>query len=113
MLKRCFLIQYLIGAVVLLMACSPEVKPPKRLAAIPSAAVWAGGPDGGAWILCREDGARNLCTIYNENSGEVWVRDHFVLEGTSRGVSAQGLRYDFFDGERIVLSDGRVLTRAR
>lgn len=111
MRNKCLLVPNLVGAIVLLVSCSSEVKPPKRLAAIPSGAVWAGGADGGAWILCKEDGARNLCTIYNDNSGEVWVRDHFVLEGTSRGVSSQELRYDFFDGERIVLSDGRVLIR--
>lgn len=111
--RKCYLLPNLFLAVVLLVACTSEVEPPERLATIPPEAVWVGGADGGAWILCREDGGRNFCTIYNDNSGEVWVRGYFVLEGSARGVSKQELRYDFFDGERIRLSDGRVLTRVQ
>lgn len=100
-------------AAVLVVACTSEVESPKRLPSIPADAVWVGGRDGGAWILCRDDGARNFCTIYNDASGEIWVKAFFVLQGSSRGVSAQELRYDFFDGDRIRLADGRVLARMR
>lgn len=110
--KRC-LFTSLVLVAALLVACTSEVEPPKRGAAIPPEAVWVGGADGGAWILCREDGDQNSCTIYHDNTGEVWVRGNFVLQGSTRGVSTQELRYDFFDGERIGLLDGRVLTLTR
>lgn len=100
-------------AAVLIVACTSKVEAPKRLPGIPPDAVWVGGRDGGAWILCRDDGGRNFCTIYNDASPEVWIQAFFVLEGSSRGVSVQELRYDFFDGDRIRLVDGRVLTRMK
>jgi len=93
---------------VLLAACSsPE--PPPRLPSIPSEAVWVGGVDGGVWIWCKEARDLNFCTVYNEHSGEEWKHGGFVVEGTHEGVSSRELQYDYFDGERIGLQDGRVL----
>jgi hypothetical protein len=94
-----------------LVACTYQYEPPKRPGSVPAEAVWAGGADGGAWILCKEDRSKNLCSIYNESSGDLWVRGYFVLEGKTQGVPNTELRYDFFDGERIGLYDGRVLVR--
>lgn len=108
-IEKHYLLSNLLLAAALLVACTSEVEPPKRLANIPPEAVWVGGADGGAWILCKEDRGRNFCTIYNDTNGEVWVSDYFVLEVSGRSVSEQELHYDFFDGERIRLSDGRVL----
>lgn len=94
---------------VLFGACDSGVHPPQRLASIPPEAVWVGGADGGAWIWCKKDGTRNFCTVYNEYTGEIWTSGHFVVKGKGRGDSSEELKYDYFDGKQIGLTDGRVL----
>jgi hypothetical protein len=102
----------LVAFAVLLLGCDSHVEAPPRLSSIPSEAVWVGGVDGGAWIWCEEANALNFCTVYNESTGEVWRRGHFVVEGSDQGAATQELHYDYFDGEHIGLADGRVLVPA-
>src|SRR5262245_32682508 len=39
-------------ALIVMIACAGQAVP-ERPAGVPHEAVWAGGPDGGAWIACR------------------------------------------------------------
>jgi hypothetical protein len=46
--------------------------------------------------------------VYGED-GALELRGEFVLAGTGRGATAAELKYDAFDGEKILLSGGLVL----
>lgn len=98
-------------ALILLLCSCGEPAPPKRPPSVPSAAVWAGGPDGGSWILCEVDLARNVnrCSVYNENTGELETSGDFVLRGENRAARGSELIYEWFDGTDIGLSGNRVL----
>jgi hypothetical protein len=82
---------------------------------VPAEAVWAGGADGGAWIHCTEEGTgnRNSCVVFDDITGRVLVRGDFVLKGMQHGVPVRDLRYGGFDGQDILLMDGRSLTPVR
>lgn len=84
---------------------------PERLSGIPSTAVWAGGPDGGAWFECFVDTSRNAnwCTVWDDQSGRVIARTQFVEVTTGAGVPVTALQYCFFSGTFIELLDGRRL----
>lgn len=95
--------------VVTLVLRQPVPTAPERLPGIPSQAVWAGGVDGGSWILCRVEDKKNVCTIFSDSTGEVVATGAFVLRETDRPASQNELQYDSFDGQVIHLLDGRVL----
>lgn len=107
-------------------ACQPsEGVPPVRPVAVPAEAVWAGGPDGGAWIRCvplagTPDGYD--CATYDQ-AGRPWAEGTFVLRrvrwdrAAGRAAYAparrpDALRYSAFDGETIHLLDSLVLIRS-
>jgi hypothetical protein len=88
--------------------------PPDRPAGVPSGAVWAGGLDGGSFILCGVNPARkvNPCTVYNDYTGQIMERGDFRLKAEDRAVGAEELKYAWADrGGMIGLADGRVLKR--
>ncbi len=93
-------------------ACTGSSTPP-RPPKVPLTAVWAGGPDGGAWVDCRVDTTRdvNPCTVYNEVQGDVWMKGSFVLRDVGRAASKEELVFGAFDGVSILLADGKVLDR--
>jgi hypothetical protein len=93
-----------------MVACR-KVEPPARPASVPAEAVWAGGADGGSWILCSVDAENNVnrCTIYNDNSGEIELQGDFTLRGESRAARVEELSYVGFDGSVIGLAGNRVL----
>jgi hypothetical protein len=80
------------------------VRSPPRPSSVPEEAVWAGGPDGGDWILCQEVPTRGSfrCEVFGEVTGRSVARGVFVL--TTGPVAAS-----FYDGVRIYLKDGRTL----
>jgi hypothetical protein len=94
--------------------CGSKVEAPQRHASIPAEAVWAGGPDGGSWILCEPltNNSANRCTVYHEHTGEVVKTGLFVARDTHKAVPRNQLVYDSFDGERIYLIGNRVLDPA-
>ncbi len=88
--------------------------PPDRPAGVPSEAVWAGGLDGGSFILCDVDPSRkvNKCTVYDDSAGQIMERGDFRLKAEDRAASAAELTYAWADrGGTIGLADGRVLKR--
>jgi hypothetical protein len=103
---------FLIGATVL--ACRPApVTAPARPPTVPADAVWAGGPDGGAWIRCEKRPADYLCAVYDDSIGAQWARGRFVLQGGPSTGPGGSLEFSGFDGESIHLLDGRTLRPVR
>jgi hypothetical protein len=116
-----------VASAVLLLAVTCDVSPPEappRAPGVPQDAVWAGGPDGGAWIECDRSPAsreRYSCTTYHEDNGEIWARGDFVLrrveydpaKSTPSYVAVSPLTgpldYDGFDGATIILGDNLIL----
>ncbi len=91
-------------------ACKPvPAMPPPRPASVPAAAVWAGGPDGGAWIQCTPAARDFDCTIFHD-SGDVWTKGRFRAEPAS--AAGKGLQYNAYDGELIHLLNGEQLVPA-
>ena len=88
--------------------------PPDRPAGVPSEAIWAGGLDGGSFILCEVDPNRkvNKCTVYNDYTGQIMEHGDFRLKAEDRAARAEELKYAWADwGGMIGLADGRVLKR--
>jgi hypothetical protein len=105
----------LVAGVIGTSACSRRVTPPPpRPASVPVDAVWAGGPDGGAFISClavgREPANTFECAVFGDQAGEEVVRGRFVTRPTFH-VSLAELRrsYAAFDGSLILLANGAAL----
>lgn len=89
-----------------------ERRTPQRPTGVPPDAVWAGGAEGGAWIRCVAEGARNRCSVYNDFTGQLETEGLFVIRGTQAGVPRNELGYNGFDGTSIYLLNGKVLVPA-
>src|SRR5215212_10027994 len=72
---------------------------PKRPHGVPSAAIWSGGGDGGAWFDCNLEHAKqaNLCAIYSDNDGSLMIRARYQLEGEHRGATADEFQQMWID----------------
>jgi len=92
-----------------LMGCNASE--PRRPANVPRSAVWAGGADGGAFILCAPSIANeaNTCTVYNDSTGDVWMSGRYLLKGKQRGATASELEYQAADGRNIYLGHNLIL----
>ena len=58
-------------------------EPEKKPAGVPIEAVWAGGPDGGAYMACYEipdDYNLVFCELYNDYSGSLWMQWEYAPE---------------------------------
>ena len=114
-LVSCNLVCRLIRIAILVMgiisgACDGHTAPPAP-PSVPPSAEWVGGSDGGAFIDCMasENQSINTCTVYNDQTGDVWMSGAFVRSGGKSGVLGQDLKYSGADGANIYLSDGSVL----
>jgi len=89
---------------IFLCGCS---KSPHRPSDVPAGAVWVDG----AFIDCsiEETSRANRCTIYDDRSGAVLLAGLFVLSGAGREAQQRDLRYQAFDGTKILLQDARAL----
>jgi hypothetical protein len=102
--------RWLAGVVLVTAACKSEVVPPARPRGVDAKAVWAGGADGGAWILCSKGAAstgRYRCTVWDDPTGEVIARGEFVMAGGRD--DGRDLDFNAFDGTNIHLVGGRWL----
>jgi hypothetical protein len=95
-------------ATLVLSGCRKHPSPPRRASGIPADATWAGGVDGGSWAVCKPTPAGVLCTIYDENTGEVWARGHF-RDAHGAPVVASEIVFDGYDGQSVQLKNGRTL----
>lgn len=86
----------------------PKPKPNK----VPKDAVWAGGPDGGAYIRCSFDAERNQnpCVVWNDFTGDVVEQGDYRLLREGRAATESELKFAWADfGGWIGLKDGKVL----
>lgn len=88
-----------------LTACKHPRQPPLP-SGLPRDAVWVGGEDGGAFVLCRDVSKTEVrCTTWNE-SGSVWMKGRFRVVGTRPTNLGLPTAYDGVDGEHIFLANG-------
>lgn len=93
-----------VGLLILVCGCA---KSPRRPPNVPETAVRTDG----AFVECsiEETSHANRCTIYDDRSGAVLLAGLFVLKGAGREAQKRDLRYQAFDGTKILLQDARAL----
>ena len=110
--------------IFLILVCSLGcgVSPPPRPNNVPAKAIWAGGPDGGAWIQCSPLSAEweFSCIVYRDG-GELWAKRTYYLrhiywdKAQNKAIYSlpqnrpSQLEYSWFDGDEILLTDSMVL----
>lgn len=91
-----------------------EPEPPARPARVPDKAVWAGGVDGGSFILLESTpkADRYAARIYDDRSGEVIFDGVLsVDQGTAVPLDVKDPKvFGFWDGDTLYLRDGRSLS---
>jgi hypothetical protein len=107
-LHRIFLLSLTVASA---LAVGCHNKAPAKPSGVPASAVWAGGADGGAFFDCvpSQKGEPNVCTVYNDSTGAIYMSGKFVLQGQTRGAKADELKYDSTDGNKIYLERNLVL----
>ena len=79
---------------------------------VPQEAIWAGGPDGGSYILCKTDEGNNanFCEVWNDYNGDLIERGNYRLMKEGRAATKEELVYSWADrGGRIGLKNGGTL----
>jgi len=101
--------------VMFLVGCEMKPEVPPRLPGISPTAVWAGWVDGGTWVECwfDKEANANWCTAWNDQTGEVAARTHYVLRSNGAAVLDHDLKYVSFNGTDISLTGDRVLVPRR
>ena len=85
--------------------------PPERPKSVPAEAVWAGGIDGGGWVVCSTSSSEyNECTIFDEGGGSQGP-GRYVLKSSGRAARSDELKYTYLTGKAIGLQGGLELTR--
>ncbi|HTF70148.1 MAG TPA: hypothetical protein VK638_46465 [Edaphobacter sp.] len=98
----------------MLLSCGPaELRPARRPSAVPGDAVWAGGADGGAYIKCTYDVARDVdrCSVWNDYTGQTDGPGDYRLEKQHRAATASELKFTGAVNEFIYLQNGLTLKR--
>jgi hypothetical protein len=90
---------------------------PARPSGVPEKAIWAGGVDGGNFILmspARPDGTY-LLKVYHDYTGELEFEGAVRPDGASSTPIAvgDGSTFNSWDGTRLSLMDGRTLSPAK
>jgi hypothetical protein len=105
-----------IGVAVLILStcgCGPaELRPKTRPQGVPSDALWAGGADGGAYVRCTVDPARNanLCSVWNDYTGDLVESGYYRLQKEGRAATLSELHFSGADlGGSIYLEGGLIL----
>lgn len=80
---------------------------PEKLDKVPASAKWAGGVDGGDWILCEYAEDRvYTCQIFSDWQGAKISSGRYCLKTENSSIS---LTYHAYDGETIFLEEGILL----
>ena len=94
-------------------SCAPyDAGPKQRPNRVPKDAVWAGGPDGGSYILCDMDHEHdvNHCSVWNDFTGDLMEHGSYRLLHEKRAARADELRFLWADrGGRIGPRNQKVL----
>lgn len=110
-------------AVLYLVSRDFSVRAPDRIRGVPDEAVWAGGPDGGSWFLCKDSQMGPSyydCEVYNDFDASFVTRGSYVLrsytwdDNEKREVheevkSVKELKFNYYDGYIITLLDSLLL----
>ena len=88
-----------------------EIEAPARPSGVPGDAIWAGGDDGGCFVKCEVDEARNVnnCVAYLDSNGQVLQRGEYRIRGKARAATTEELAYEWCDGKAIGLKNGVIL----
>ena len=91
---------------------------PPRPAGVPQDAVWVGGPDGGVFVkLEKADGEPGTvrAAIYADHTGAILYQGALRLEPPAPQLPELGdpKLFNGWDGQRLLLRDGRELRVAR
>jgi hypothetical protein len=91
-----------------------EPEPPPRPKGVPERAIWAGGLDGGSFIVLESTSVPNRysAAVYDENTGEVVFKGTLSLDmrpGERINVKDPKI-LDTWDGDTLYLTDGRSLS---
>jgi hypothetical protein len=93
---------------------STEPEAPPRPSGVPAKAVWAGGIDGGAFILLSPPTPNGIfpAKIYNDHSGDLEFSGKLRLKQPSPApIDVNDPKtYSAWDGASLFLRDGRILT---
>jgi hypothetical protein len=103
------------GALALCVGCKDgQLRPKNYPAGVPKYAVWAGGPQGGAYISCTVDKPRNVnfCRVWNDYTGKLVESGDYQLLAQYRLAMQDELSYRGadFNGD-IWLQNGWNLTK--
>ena len=76
-----------------------RVSPPVSPKGVPSEAVWAGGPDGGSFILCDFDSVKNVnhCKVWNDFNGQLVESGEYRLLKDRRAANKSELAFAWAD----------------
>jgi hypothetical protein len=91
-----------------------DPEPPVRPASVPTKAIWAGGVDGGSFILLEPSKKANqyVAKIYDDSVGEVIFDGMLVVD--QQNATPLDVRnpktFSFWDGDTLYLTDGRSLS---
>ncbi len=89
--------------------------PPARPGAVAVQAVWAGGLDGGSYVLCDIVAGSDLnrCTVWNDTTGRIEEEGTYRLLRGGRVATLDELKPTWADRSgRIGLKDNKVLAKA-
>lgn len=120
-----FFVVALIGGALLygLRSVVADDSAPPRPQAVPQEAIWAGGADGGAWILCApvpSGEALLSCRVFYDGDGRVWAHGDYLpvriawdatkdAPVSSPAPLPASLDYEGFDGVALFLKDNITL----
>jgi len=91
-----------------------RTEPPKKPARVPAQAVWVGGPDGGVFVILERTKDRRgtfTAKIFYDD-GQLWYAGLLAPAPRDGAADIDPDQHDQFvgwDGERLLLSDGRSL----
>jgi len=105
-----------VAAIVMFLSpcgCGPAapLKPKTRPQGVPTAALWVGGADGGAYVLCSVDTARNVnpCSVWNDYTGDLVESGNYRLRKEVRAATQSELRISFPDFNGLIYLNGGLV----
>lgn len=111
------LLAFLISSACKIKTIESDPEPPPRPQNVPSDAVWAGGLDGGSFIVMKALSKPNWYSaqIYSDATGDLVFQGTLALDQESGPVLDLGdpKALDGWDGDTLHLRDGRSLSIRR
>jgi len=79
----------------------------------PNGSKWLGGPDGGAYVLIKDDNIQSdewyYAEIYYDHNKEVWYKGRVKYQGKNNFDPSLFDQYSDWDGEKLHLKNGGYL----